>query len=195
MSGVLAVPHDPGGKVKLPMLIGMRGGAEFCGGDGGAGDAYRPILWRRWGAENAPPALFIGMNPSTASGEVDDPTVRREITRCMGWGIKAYVKCNVSDYRATDPKALRYASPLSSARNLPTILDWAARAERVVLAFGALPPPMRLLALDMVAALRANGVRLMCLGLTADLSPRHPLYLRGDAPLVEWPGWREPHVD
>ena len=31
---------------------------------------YRYALWRRWG--DGPPAMFIGLNPSTA----DDPTIR-----------------------------------------------------------------------------------------------------------------------
>ena len=183
--------YDPGGKVKLAMLRGMRGGATFCGADGGPGDTHRPLLWREWGAEGAPYALFCGMNPSIAGAEIDDPTVRREITRTMGWGLTSYRKVNVADYRATDPKGLRFVAKPSSGLNLPTIMEQALGAERVVLAFGALPPLMRLLAVKVVAALRSREVQLWCLGVMNDLSPRHPLYLRSDAPLIPWAGWPE----
>ena len=33
---------------------------------------------------------------------------------------------------------------------------------------------------------RAAGARLWCLGTTKDGHPRHPLYVRGDQPLVAW---------
>jgi hypothetical protein len=35
--------------------------------------------------------------------------------------------------------------------------------------------------------MRDAGARLWCLGPTKDGSPRHPLYARGDQPLIEWP--------
>jgi hypothetical protein len=88
------------------MPLGMRGGAEFRGDR----KQYRPLLWREWGAPGAAYHLFIGMNPSTADAMVNDPTVATEIRLCMRWGVSAYRKCNVSDYRATSPKDLRNAT-------------------------------------------------------------------------------------
>jgi hypothetical protein len=38
-----------------------------------------------------------------------------------------------------------------------------------------------------VASIMRNaGARLWCLGTTKDGSPRHPLYVRADQPLLEW---------
>ena len=71
----MTIPHDPGGKVRLVLPDGMRAGATFCG----PSNCYRTLLWREWGDEGAPYALWIGMNPSTADATVDDRTVRREI--------------------------------------------------------------------------------------------------------------------
>lgn len=182
--------HDPGGKVRLRMPLGMRGGARFCAADGGPGDTHRPVLWREWGMPDARPVLFVGMNPSTADAECNDPTVVREIDRAMRWRVSAYRKVNVMDLRATDPRRLVEpgASP-RSAMNLKAIAGEAAFAVRVVLAFGALPPPLRLFAEEAVAELRRLRITLWCLGTTADGSPRHPLYLPKSAGLMEWRGF------
>lgn len=181
MTGLLDLPHDPGGKVRLALPRGMRGGATFMG----PGDCYRLMLWREWGREAARYVLFIGMNPSTASADFNDPTVAREIGFTQRLGLTAYRKVNVSAYRCTDPKGLRDA-PIRCGQNLPVILDAAQNAVRVVVAFGTLKGPMRTLAEEVVSELRAAGVTLWCLGTTADGSPRHPLYLRRNAELVRW---------
>lgn len=186
---LLPVPatHDPGGKIRLALPPGMRGSATFCG----PADCYRPMLRRAWGPEPTPYALWIGQNPSVAGATVNDPTVAREVAHTRRMGLTGYWKANVADYRATEPKSLQTATvPLCSPDNLAGIVDAALHAERVVLAFGALTwKPMRTLAEDMVAELRRLGRPLWCLGTTADGSPRHPLYVRSDAPLVEWRGW------
>jgi len=70
--------------------------------------------------------------------------------------------------------------------NLQTIRDAAAGAEIVILAYGALHKKLRPLAAEIVAALRADGRDLWCLGKTAEGMPRHPLYLKSDAPLVRF---------
>ncbi|WP_308102509.1 DUF1643 domain-containing protein [Paraburkholderia madseniana] len=175
--------HDPGGRVRIKLPAGVAGEASFspCG-------RYRPLLTRRW-AEGDSFALWIGMNPSTATGEVDDPTVRREwnYTR-VRLGVSAYVKANVMDYRATDPKALLEPGiEPQSESNQNTILEQARNARYVVLAFGTLTKAQRRYASELVTALEAEGIPLFCLGFTADGSPRHPLYVKQDSPLVPFP--------
>ncbi|KYB45746.1 hypothetical protein AB664_34185 [Brucella anthropi] len=66
--------HDPGGKVRLKVKSEIRSDAIFsaCG-------RYRRLLKREWdGAEKEGYVLWIGMNPSTADFNVDDPTVFKE---------------------------------------------------------------------------------------------------------------------
>lgn len=41
---------------------------------------YRYDLWRQWDASRGY-AMFVGLNPSTADEDNDDPTVRR----CIGY--------------------------------------------------------------------------------------------------------------
>lgn len=171
--------HDPGGKVRLPLQPGVRGSALFsdCG-------RYRYCLRRDWGETGAPFALFCMTNPSTAEHDIDDPTIRKDIHFTRMMGFTSCVMVNVCDYRATDPKVLLTVSPRSDM-NLPFIVEMAGKAERVICAWGALPPKLRRYADDVVTALR--GRRLYCMGKTRDNSPRHPLYLPNSAECVPWP--------
>lgn len=173
--------HDPGGKVRLALMPGVKGDAEFSE-DG----RYRRLM-RRWVGEAFPQryVLFIGMNPSTADGTVNDPTCAREWTFAQREGFNAMVKANVGDYRATDPKMLLAPGvKASSDENLPVIRAAAADAGFVVLCHGKLNKALAPAGRALVEALRADGVELWCFGTNADGSPKHPLYLRADTPLV-----------
>lgn len=176
--------HDPGGKVRLRLGAGVRGDAVMS--DDGR---YRQIM-RRWLGETFPESyiLFIGMNPSTADASVDDPTCAREWTFARREGFSAMVKCNVGDYRATDPKMLVASGVVAvSSANLPAIRAAASGAGRVVLCHGKLNKALAHAGRELVAALRSDGVELWCFGTNADGSPKHPLYLRGDTQLVRYP--------
>ena len=64
---------------------------------------HRYLLWRVW--ESSKPLLvWVLLNPSTATHEVLDPTVRR----CIGWAKRGdfggVVILNAYAYRATEPK-------------------------------------------------------------------------------------------
>ncbi|SMQ64630.1 hypothetical protein SAMN06295905_1021 [Devosia lucknowensis] len=177
--------HDPGGKVRLRLGEGVRGDAVMS-----ADGRYRQRM-RRWLGETFPERyiVFIGMNPSTADATVDDPTCAREWTFARREGFSGMVKCNVGDYRATDPKML-VASGISavSPANLPMIRDAARGAARVVLCHGKLNKALAPAGRELVDTLRADGIDLWCFGSNGDGSPKHPLYLRADTPLVRFPG-------
>jgi len=168
--------HDPGGKVRIRISDDMIGGATIseCG-------RYRPLLWRRWGAEDAPHMLWIGMNPSTADATVNDPTIQREVAFTKREGFSHYVKCNVMDYRATDQRELRRAevNPCSDD-NLSTIRRMAQDAGMVVLCFGTLHKRTQPYGDTVAMMLAEMGIRPVCLGKNADGSPKHPLYLAAD---------------
>jgi predicted RNase H-like HicB family nuclease len=172
--------HDPSSKIRLPLEPGVSGSAEFseCG-------SYRRLLTRRWGDdEDAPYALWIGMNPSMADAAANDPTTHRECRMTRSWGEEAYVKANIMDYRATHPDDLLAPEVVpSSPDNLPTILSATERATRIVLCYGVLPQSLKGYAETVVNTLRLAGHELWCLGRNGDGSPKHPLYLRSDTPL------------
>jgi hypothetical protein len=176
--------HDPGGKVKTKLPEGMTGTAEFsqCG-------KYRLVLTRQWGGdEKEPYALFIGMNPSTASADFNDPTITREIGFTAREGFRKYVKCNVGDYRSTDPKGLLSAVvKVCTVENVRTIFEQASGAAIVIMSHGALPKPLIMDGNLITRELLKRGAKLHCLGVTKWGFPRHPLYVKADAPLIPYP--------
>lgn len=175
--------HDPGGKVRLALMAGVNGDAVFS--DDGR---HRPLM-RRWLGDTFPDRylMFIGMNPSTADATVNDPTCAREWTFTQREGFDAMVKANVGDYRATHPKMLLEPDVVvSSPANLPTIREQARGAARVILCHGKLNKALVPAGQALVQALTEDGIDLWCFGTNADGSPKHPLYLKGDTPLVRW---------
>lgn len=181
-------PHDPGGKVRHSIGNGIRGAATFseCG-------RYRSTLERELLVRPVNhlrgTALWIGMNPSTADAEVNDPTCLREQAYTFNQlGLTRYLKMNVMDYRATHPKDLLRPGVIPAREeNLRDIVQYARGTNTVIAAWGALPKRLRHYADDVERALAGEGIKLHCLGYTKDGSPRHPLYLRKDAPLVFYP--------
>ena len=175
--------HDPGGKVRLALMAGVNGDAVFS--DDGR---HRPLM-RRWLGDAFPDRylMFIGMNPSTADATVNDPTCAREWTFTQREGFAAMVKANVGDYRATHPKMLLEDGVIaSSPANLPAIREQAKGAARVILCHGKLNKALVPAGKALVEALSEDGIDLWCFGTNGDGSPKHPLYLRADTPLVPW---------
>lgn len=169
-----AALHDPGGKVRLPMLPGVFGDAEFS--DDGV---YRYWLTRDWGFHRLtdgrePFMLWIGMNPSTAEADIDDPTIRKEMVLTKRMLIDCYVKVNVMDYRATSPKTLLRVKACSD-KNLETIEYFAEKATAIVVCWGALHKSLKCHAIAVLEVLKDRSLN--CLGRNNDGSPKHPLYL------------------
>lgn len=176
--------HHPGGKVRLALPPGVHGDAVFS-------DNKHRQLMRRWTGDVFPDryTLFIGMNPSTADASVNDPTCAREWNFTLREGYSGMVKGNVGDYRATDPKMLLAEGVVaSSPANLPTIRDAAAGAALVILCHGKLNRALVEPAREIITTLKADGIAMWCFGTNADGSPKHPLYLRLDTPLVRFEG-------
>ena len=49
-------------------------------------DKYRYFLERHWNLDGNKTVLFIGLNPSIADANIDDPTIRRCINFAKTWG-------------------------------------------------------------------------------------------------------------
>lgn len=171
-----AARHSAGGKIKLPLHEGVTGQALFYGPN----DCYRPWLSRTWASDDERYILFIGMNPSTAEATIDDPTIRRELEFARRFGFSRYIKCNVMDWRATSPKDLLKVEPCSDM-NRPTILKLAAQASQIIACWGKLPRQLQIYSDRVLFDLASHDI--FCLGRNEDGSPKHPLYIKGDAEL------------
>lgn len=128
---------------------------------------------------------FVMLNPSTADGEVDDPTIRRCIGFAEREGATAMHVMNLYALRATDPaELLTHPDPVGVGNDelLKSIPKHHTRFKTVV-AWGAhkMATPERVSVLTDAAA--EVGTDLWCLGKTKSGAPRHPLYVKGDTPL------------
>lgn len=149
---------------------------------------YRYALARSW--SDAPPLTFVMLNPSTADAELDDPTIRRCIGFARREGLGGIRVVNLYALRATNPAALKSAADPVGPENDEHIV-WALTSALgsdapVVAAWGALAEDSRARAVFHLAGLEFPW---QALGFTKGGRPRHPLYLRGDAPLVPWLGY------
>lgn len=152
--------------------------------------SYRYWLKRVWdGHEKL--ACFVMLNPSTADASEDDPTIRRCIGFAKREGATGLVVVNLFALRSTNPAKLKTAvDPVGSENDAH--VDWAINTVEgpVICAWGAAPFATKRAA---AFAEKYSAHNLKCLGQTATGSPRHPLYIRNDAPLKAWPEKENPN--
>lgn len=161
-----------------------------CGG-------YRWWLQRTWQPER-PTLVFVGLNPSCADGQRDDPTLRRLVAYGRRWGFGRLEVINLFGAVATTPAALkRMADPVGAdneawiRRCLRRLGPWRSEAIPARESAGAVPvgPLGSLLWLGwgnggawrgrdraLLALVAEFAVKPFALCRTASGQPRHPLY-------------------
>jgi len=151
---------------------------------------YRYWLERQWGAF-APWFTVVMLNPSTADAEKDDPTLRVCMRLAQREGFGNLQVFNLFAYRTPDPRELKRAQKAGVdvvGIGNPSLLTGAALGTigPIMVGWGANP-----IARDQAAWFTEEAVRLgkdlVCVGVNQDGSPKHPLYMKSDAPLVPWP--------
>lgn len=149
---------------------------------------YRYALSRCWDGRE-PMMLFIGLNPSTADENTLDPTLRRIAHFAKREGCGGFWVANLFAFRATKPRDMLAASDPVGPDNDRWILDMARWCSLIVVGWGA-HGNHRNRAAEVRQLLAGN--KLYCLKVTNGGLPGHPLYLKNDAPLVEYQGimWR-----
>lgn len=149
--------------------------------------AYRYVLGR-WLDRSANVAarrvLFCMLNPSTADARILDPTVRRCVQFSLSWGFGTMVVVNLFAFRSTDPGALAKSADPVGVENDSMIKCEAEEADLVVAAWGSHPIAVE----RSKRVLSLLGKSVMCLGTTIAGQPKHPLYIRGDQPLIPFAG-------
>jgi hypothetical protein len=138
-------------------------------------EAYRYELTRVWDPAGRK-ALFVMLNPSTATEVQNDPTVERCERRARALGFGAFRVCNIFALRQTDPKVMRaHPEPVGPA-NDAAILDGCGWADTIVCAWGTHGDHLGRGG-HVEALMRGTGAPLHTLGLTRQGHPRHPLYI------------------
>lgn len=151
-------------------------------------ERYRYLLTRTWDV-TGPRALFVMLNPSTATEVQNDPTVERCERRARTLGFGAFRVTNIFAYRATDPREMRAQADPVGPENDAAILDsvsWVAgEGGRIVCAWGAHGAHLDR-GTHVERLLRATGRDLFHLGLTKAGAPKHPLYIGYDRQPEIW---------
>lgn len=144
-------------------------------------------LFRQWDSDR-PEMMLVMLNPSTADGMTDDPTIRKCIGFATRLGFGSIVVVNLFSYRATDPLDLKKAGYPQGETDNGVIRVAAGKNKnaggRVVAAWGRNAPAERAAAVRTM--LRNDRIRLFHFGLTKDGQPRHPLMLPYATPMIEW---------
>ncbi len=143
---------------------------------------YRWSLQRQW-QPGLPPLVFIGLNPSRADAERDDPTLRRIVGFARQWGFGSVTVLNLFARISPSPALLkRAADPVGPDNDLWLQRALNGQAAAIWLGWGNLGAwrgrdrqVLALLQQALVAEPRLAN-RLLGLGLTAQGQPRHPLY-------------------
>jgi hypothetical protein len=140
---------------------------------------YRYTLWRTLEVDliySNRTVMFVGLNPSTATETVNDPTVRRCMNYARGWNFGRMAMMNIFAFRSTAPVVmLNQKEAAIGPQNNAYLIEVARQSDMIVAAWGShgkflgRGPEV----LDMLRRIRPVHY----LQLNKDSSPSHPLYL------------------
>lgn len=146
---------------------------------------YRYALWRIWD-QSKPLVMFIGLNPSTANEDENDPTIRsvERISKHNGYG--GFYMMNCFPLVSTNPGLLYdfYDKPfhdIEDQENMRWLLEVKKKCKAVVFAWGNF---------DVVKE-RAKSIsgyfkEAKALHINKNGSPKHPLYCKSETVFVDF---------
>ena len=142
---------------------------------------YRYSLTRTWDVSKKY-VLFIGLNPSTADENYDDPTIRRCVDYAHRWGYGGLVMTNLFAFRATLPIDLKNAKFPIGEQNNQYIINLHKNSGLTVAVWGN----------DGCFKDRDKEVlslvtKLVCLKINKTGQPAHPLYQNKATKLINYP--------
>lgn len=144
-------------------------------------EKYRYDLFRIWDM-TTDHVTFIGLNPSTADEETDDPTIRRCIAYAKSWGYGGIRMVNLFAYRATEPKDMMGADDPIGSQN-DNLLK-GARTHPRSLIIAAWGNHGSFQGRDIAVRKIVGGLHYLKLNKSGQ--PAHPLYLRADLKPTLW---------
>jgi len=158
---------------------------------------YRYVLSRSWRREGEPVrfALWVMLNPSTANGTEDDPTIRKVVKFSRSWGMNQAVVVNLFAWRSKSPSELRDMARMGTdvvgPFNETYLTDWLGRKpDKVICAWGtnvdSIPRGYDV-ASKVLTLIGLNDLKAEALRITDQGHPQHPLYLPANSPLVQVP--------
>lgn len=165
-------------------------GLDGCGAEISPDGVYRYTLTRQW--EDGPCVCWLCFNPSTATAEQDDASIRRMVGFSKRWGYGRMVVVNLYAVRSRSPLAVRYATTPIGPLNNYWISESIKESRELICAWGCAQHAPGIAArikevLWMIRNTENCEIPINCLGYRKDGHPRHPLMLSYGTP-------REPFV-
>jgi hypothetical protein len=140
---------------------------------------YRYQLNRIWD-ESLPVAACIGLNPSTANADKNDPTINKLIMLMKSNGYGGFKMLNLFGLISANPDYLRSCSdPI--ADNDKWVFNVVQTCDSIIFCWGNFKQ----------AEYRSKKYiqkypGALCFGRNANGSPKHPLFLKGTTPIVKF---------
>lgn len=134
------------------------------------------------------PLVCFGVNPSTATPETPDPTIKSVQRFANIFGFDGYIMLNLYPQRATDPNQLHKLYDIESInRNLLAIYDVVPNNATIWAAWGTLIEKRTYLfsTMDLIRKLLiGKHPKWVSIGqISKNGHPHHPLYLKNNAPM------------
>lgn len=156
------------------------------------GRTYRYRLDRDLG-RHGPAVALIGVNPSVADAEKNDPTITKDIGfgARLGWGrlIKGNLFARIStDVRGLKPSIVNPIDPIGP-ENDAHLRQIMLEADIVIPCWGPtakLPKSLRNRWMNVAALADRLDKPLFCFGTAQDGQPRHTLMIAYATPLIPW---------
>ncbi len=142
---------------------------------------HRYSLWRIWD-EQLPMIAFVGLNPSNANENEDDPTIRRVIGFAQNWGYGGVYMLNLFTVISSAPSILKDANNWGDWKDcLSHILKHENKIEEYVFAWGNAKESQE-------RGLKLSKVILdaICLEKNKNGSPKHPLYCKSELQPIKY---------
>ncbi|KIC77383.1 DUF1643 domain-containing protein [Streptococcus constellatus] len=130
---------------------------------------YRYKLSRTWGSTK-PTILFIGLNPSIADENIDDPTITRCINFAKDWGYGTLLMANLFAFRSTYPKDIYLIDDPIGKDNDHYLLECVTQSDLIVACWGNNGTYM-----NREKVIKELVPNLYCLQKNKNGTPHHPL--------------------
>ena len=145
---------------------------------------FRYSLWRIW-EKSGDYLLFIGLNPSTANGIKDDPTIRRLINFAKSWGFGGLFCGNLFSLVSANPDRLFLDASieLPGGPNDQAIKRMRELSTLTLVGWGEWGVNARNRPVDILSLI---GEPTYCLKVNKSGEPAHPLYLPASLKLMRY---------
>jgi hypothetical protein len=132
---------------------------------------HRFWLCREW--DDRQKIVFIGLNPSTANEKEDDPTIKSCIRITKNAGFGGFFMLNLYSFITSDPDILVENFSDANREQSDAVLLNVMYNKPIICAWGS----WKFIGLRVTQVLKMID-RPLCLGINANGSPRHPLFLK-----------------